>query len=113
MIWKISQASTPVRITPEKLRRVGLAERYIIDTYDIKVLRVRDHEGLARIEVAPEERNKLLQEEILDDLSQKLKEFGFTFVAIDCSGYKTGSLSNQIKNIVDKGQIIEELELQI
>ena len=90
-----SRFPTGVRITPEKLRRVGLAERYIIDTYDIKVLRVRDHEGLARIEVAPEERKKILQEEILDDLQEKLKDFGFNFVSIDCQGYKTGSFSSQ------------------
>lgn len=102
-----SRFPTGVRITPEKLRRVGLAERYIIDTYDIKVLRVRDHEGLARIEVAPEERKKLLKEEILDDLQSKLKEFGFSFVSIDCQGYKTGSLSN----IYNKPET--EIEIQI
>ena len=102
-----SRFPTGVGITPEKLRRVGLAERYIIDTYDIKILRVRDHEGLARIEVAPEERKKLLQEHVLDDLQNKLKEFGFNFVTIDCQGYRTGSLSNQINNS------ISEIEIQI
>ena len=102
-----SRFPTGVRITPEKLRRVGLAERYIIDTYDIKVLRVRDHEGLARIEVAPEERKKLLQEHVLDDLQNKLKEFGFNFVTIDCQGYRSGSLSSQINNS------ISEIEIQI
>lgn len=108
-----SRFPTGVRITPEKLRRVGLAERYIIDTYDIKVLRVRDHEGLARIEVAPDERKKLLEEHILDDLNQKLKEFGFSFVSIDCQGYKTGSLSSVNSSPEAKSQIITELEIQI
>ena len=108
-----SRFPTGVRITPEKLRRVGLAERYIIDTYDIQVLRVRDHEGLARIEIAPEERKKLLQEHILDDLQQKLKEFGFIFVAIDCQGYKTGSLTNQYTKNIDKDHTITEIEVQI
>ena len=81
------------QITYKKLKRVGLAERYIRDSYHIEVLRVRDHDGLARIEVAPEEREKLLKLEILDNLHQKLLEFGFTYVSLDCSGYRTGSLN--------------------
>jgi uncharacterized protein len=88
-----SRFPTGVKITKEKLIRLGKAERYILDTYRIRTLRVRDHEGLARIEVSPEEREKLLDIKILDDLSQKLKSFGFNFVTIDCTGYKTGSLS--------------------
>jgi uncharacterized protein len=87
-----------VTITPEKLKRVGLAERYILDSYGVRVLRVRDHDGLARIEVAREEREKLLNPEILDDLYQKLKEFGFTYVSLDCSGYRTGSLNQALLN---------------
>jgi uncharacterized protein len=82
-----------VMITPKKLRRVGLAERYILDTYQINVLRVRDHDGLARIEVSPKERKKLLKLEILDNLNQKLREFGFNYVSLDCSGYRTGRLN--------------------
>ena len=108
-----SRFPTGVRITPENLRRVGLAERYIIDTYGIKVLRVRDHEGVARIEVAPDERKKLLEDTILDDLDKKLKEFGFTFVSIDCRGYKSGSLSSANAFLESKSQIITELEVHI
>jgi uncharacterized protein len=82
-----------VMITPKKLMRVGLAERYILDTYHVNVLRVRDHDGLARIEVAPEERKKLCNPKILDRLNQKLREFGFTYVSLDCGGYRTGALN--------------------
>lgn len=87
-----------VKITSEKLKRVGLAERYILDSYHVRVLRVRDHDGLARIEVAREEREKLLKPKILDDLYQKLKKFGFTYVSLDCNGYKTGSLNEELLN---------------
>jgi uncharacterized protein len=86
-----------VKITSEKLKRVGSAERYIIDTYKINSLRVRDHEGLARIEVAPEERTKLLKTEIFDDVYKKLKSLGFTYISVDCRGYKSGSLNEEIK----------------
>ncbi|MHA2245843.1 MAG: ATP-dependent sacrificial sulfur transferase LarE [Candidatus Hodarchaeales archaeon] len=90
-----------VRITPENLKRVGLAERYIRDNYHVKVLRVRDHDGLARIEVAPEERVKLLKIEVLDSLQHKLREFGFTYVSLDCRGYRTGALNEVFPNEED------------
>lgn len=88
-----SRFPTGVKITPEKLRRVGQAERYILDTFHVRVVRVRDHDGLARIEVGPEEREKLLKPEILTDLNRKLKELGYRYVALDCAGYRTGSLT--------------------
>lgn len=80
------------RITPEKLQRVGKAERYLIDTHGIRIVRVRDHDGLARVEVAPEEREKLLDVRILDEIQQRFRELGYRYVALDCGGYRTGSL---------------------
>ncbi|MHA2366327.1 MAG: ATP-dependent sacrificial sulfur transferase LarE [Candidatus Hodarchaeales archaeon] len=100
------------RITPEKLQRVGLAERYILDTYEIKTLRVRDHDGLARIEVAPDERAKLLSIEILDDLHKKLKDLGFSYVTIDCVGYRTGALNEVIDKSILKKSIITSLPVK-
>ncbi|MFW9777592.1 MAG: ATP-dependent sacrificial sulfur transferase LarE [Candidatus Heimdallarchaeota archaeon] len=84
------------RITVKKLQRVGKAERYLMDTYGIRVVRVRDHDGLARVEVAAEEREKLLEGQILDDINQRFKEFGYRYAAIDCGGYRTGSLVQAI-----------------
>lgn len=104
-----SRFPTGVKITEEKLIRLGKAERYILDTYNIRTLRVRDHDGLARIEVSPEEREKLLNVSSMDDISQKLKSFGFDYVSIDCAGYKTGSLSTIA--LREKNHIIKEIKL--
>ncbi|MHA2113579.1 MAG: ATP-dependent sacrificial sulfur transferase LarE, partial [Candidatus Hodarchaeales archaeon] len=90
-----SRFPTGVRITREKLKRVGLAERFLLDTYNIKTLRVRDHDGLARIEVGINELEKLLSNKIFDEIHSKLKALGFRYVSIDCAGYRTGSLSNE------------------
>ncbi|MFW9853453.1 MAG: ATP-dependent sacrificial sulfur transferase LarE [Candidatus Thorarchaeota archaeon] len=84
------------RITAKKLRRVGKAERFLMDTYGIRVVRVRDHDGLARVEVAPEEREKLLEGQILDEINRRFIEFGYRYAAIDCGGYRTGSLVQAI-----------------
>jgi len=81
------------QITVEKLRRVGNAEIYIMKKYDVQIIRVTDHGGLARIEVDPEERSKLLDPKIMDDISQKLKSLGFSYVTLDCQGYRTGAMN--------------------
>ncbi len=51
---------------------------------------------LARIEVAREDRKKLFDEVLLDSISEKLKEIGFTYVTFEAGGYKMGSLNQAI-----------------
>jgi uncharacterized protein len=59
----------------------------------IRALRVRSHGELARIEVAREERSRLFDEKLLDEVSQKLRALGFLYVTFDMDGYKTGSMA--------------------
>jgi pyridinium-3,5-biscarboxylic acid mononucleotide sulfurtransferase len=80
------------RITREKLKRIGLAEQVVRELTGIRQLRVRDHNGLARIEVKKEERKRLCDVEVLDKITIKLKALGFKFVAVDAEGYRTGSM---------------------
>jgi uncharacterized protein len=80
------------RITKEKLERVGKAEAVVRRISGVRELRVRDHNGLARIEVGRNERTLLFSEEIMDKISKELKELGFKFVAFDMEGYRTGSM---------------------
>ena len=108
-----SRFPTGIRITPEKLIRVGKAENYLISKYNIQILRVRDHEGLARIEISPDERHKILNEKVLDDIFEKFTEFGFNFVTIDCRGYKTGSLSEMNNTISDGSKLLSTNDIEI
>lgn len=81
-------------ITPEKLNRVREAENWLRDR-NFKIFRVRSHENLARIEFAPDEieRGFTMREKI----ASTLKKIGFTFVCIDCQGYRMGSLNEALK----------------
>ncbi len=81
------------KITEEKLKRIGEAEKFIKEVAKIRVLRVRDHEGLARIEVGKDEREKLFNIELLEKIADKLKNLGFNYICFDIEGYKTGSLN--------------------
>ncbi|MEM2123686.1 MAG: ATP-dependent sacrificial sulfur transferase LarE [Candidatus Bathyarchaeia archaeon] len=79
-------------ITREKLDRIGRAEQLIKKITGVKQLRVRDHDGLARIEVGRDERSLLLDVGIMDKIAVELRGLGFKFVALDLEGYRTGSM---------------------
>ncbi len=81
-------------ITREKLKRVEAAEDFLREL-GFKQLRVRVHGEIARIEVAAEEREKFFSTDLLDRISNRLKEIGFVYVTLELGGYRTGSM-NQV-----------------
>jgi len=76
------------RITPERLLRIGRAERLIKELTGVKLLRVRDHGSIARIEVAREEIASISDPSKIDIIVRGLKELGFKYVTLDLEGYK-------------------------
>jgi uncharacterized protein len=87
---------TGTRVTSEILGQIEQAEEYLY-SLGFKILRVRHHDNLARIELAPEEITAFLDETIRNKIEQKFKELGYKFVTLDLSGYRMGSL-NQLIN---------------
>ena len=81
-----------VEITPEKLRQVARAESVLYDM-GFDALRVRHHESLARIELAPDTLQKAAEPQIRKKLVQALKELGYHYVTLDLEGYRTGSMN--------------------
>jgi uncharacterized protein len=79
-------------ITETDLRKIEKAELYMMNL-GFKIIRVRLHGDLARIEVSPEERKKLFNAELLDEIAEDIKNFGFKYVTLDLQGYRTGSLN--------------------
>lgn len=80
------------RITAERLIRVGKAEQIIRKITGTRQLRVRDHNGLARIEVGKDERNLFFDTGIMDKIAAELRKLGFKYVTMDLEGYRTGSM---------------------
>lgn len=78
-------------ITPERVRQVGQAEDTLREL-GFKVLRVRYHDNVARLELGSEEfalASGVLREKVV----QAVLGAGFTYVAIDLQGYRTGSMN--------------------
>jgi uncharacterized protein len=81
-------------VTLPALRRIQAAEA-AIKALGFEQVRVRDHGDVARIEVEPEdiERLALARESVVG----ALRGAGYTFVSLDLEGYATGSLNRTWK----------------
>ena len=80
------------KITLPKLKMVDKAEQFLLDM-GIRQVRVRHHGEIARIEVAPEEREQFFSVEVMDKIGAEFKKIGFTYVTLDMLGYRTGSMN--------------------
>ena len=80
-------------ISREKLSMVDQAEQLLLDL-GFHQLRVRIHDRMARIEVMPEEFEKLLNEREL--IVTEFKNYGFTYITMDLQGYRTGSMNETL-----------------
>ncbi|WP_326512681.1 ATP-dependent sacrificial sulfur transferase LarE [Clostridium intestinale] len=84
------------KITLPKLKMIDQAEQFLLDM-GIRQVRVRHHGEIARIEVAPEEREKFFNIEFMDKISSKFKKIGFIYTTLDIAGYRTGSMNEVLK----------------
>ena len=74
-------------VTAERLAMIGHAELYIRRLTGVKNLRVRYSNGLARVEVSPEERRAFFDEKVMNLIDSELKGLGFANVTLDMRGY--------------------------
>jgi len=79
-------------VTPERLALVERAEAALREL-GFRQFRVRLHEKLARVEIAPEEMPRAMSPEMSASIAARLKAAGFTYVALDLEGYRQGSLN--------------------
>ncbi len=87
-------------ITKEKLSMVEEAEQFLMDM-GLAQVRVRIHSQasggyIARIEVDPSELGRLIAEETRQEINFKFKKLGFSYVALDLQGYRTGSMNETL-----------------
>ena len=78
-----------MKITEEKLQRVEQAEQMLKEE-GFRQVRVRDHDGIARIEVDRNELPEFLEPGRRDRITRGLKALGFQFVTLDLEGYRLG-----------------------
>lgn len=80
-------------ITEDGLHRVAEAEA-AVRALGLRQFRVRAHGDVARVEVETGEMDRAWN--LRDEMAAAVKTAGFTFVAADLSGYRTGSLNEAL-----------------
>jgi pyridinium-3,5-biscarboxylic acid mononucleotide sulfurtransferase len=80
------------RVTPEVLEQVEHAEDALA-ALGLRRFRVRHHGAVARVELAPEEMDAALNREMLQRIGAAVRAAGFQYAAIDCDGYRSGSMN--------------------
>jgi uncharacterized protein len=85
-------------ITPERLERVDRFEE-ALRALGFGQLRVRYHDAIARLELDPDEAARAFQPEVRARLLAAGKSLGFTYVAVDLAGYRTGAMNEGVLQI--------------
>jgi len=78
------------QITPDRLRRVDAFEDGLRDL-GFRQVRVRFHDTIARLEIDGSELARIV--DVRDRVVALGKELGFTYVALDLGGFRSGSLN--------------------
>lgn len=85
-------------ITVTKLQRVGRAEIYL-RRLGYTNLRVRSQGDTARIELPPEDIQKFVLNNDLNQIVSAFKSLGFIYITLDLEGYKSGKLNQVLTTI--------------
>lgn len=77
-------------VTHNGLEQIAEGEQYLADL-GFHSIRVRHHGQMVRIEVAPEEIDRLVNQRQV--VTETFKSLGFQYVTVDMTGYRQGSLN--------------------
>ncbi|HKJ05773.1 MAG TPA: ATP-dependent sacrificial sulfur transferase LarE [Geopsychrobacteraceae bacterium] len=83
------------RITAERLAQIDHCENFLRQK-GFQNYRVRYHQEITRIEVAPDEIHRLLDDKLREAVVTEFKKSGFIYVTLDLQGYRTGSMNETL-----------------
>ena len=89
-------------VTIERLNKVDRGEE-ILREFGFREFRVRHHDQLVRIEIAPAEMDRVLRKELIEELARRFRELGFKYVTLDLEGFRSGSMNE----VLDRPQITQ------
>lgn len=88
-------------ITAEKLRQVDAAEAFVRGL-GFRQFRVRHHDRLARLELAPDEIALLWENGRHAAIVKRFRELGYSYVTLDLQGFRSGSANEVLAWIAKK-----------
>jgi pyridinium-3,5-biscarboxylic acid mononucleotide sulfurtransferase len=91
-----SRIAYGIPVSIERLSKVEKGEECLREL-GLREFRVRNHGELARLEISPDEMEKVLDKNVTDSIAEKFRELGFKYVTLDLHGYRTGAMNEVIK----------------
>lgn len=87
--------------TPVTIERLSTVERgeEIMRRLGFREFRVRHHDELVRLEIAPAELDLALKREVVDTLAEKFRALGFKYVTLDLHGFRSGAMNEILKTV--------------
>ena len=90
-----SRIAYGIEVTEQRLKQIDEAEEYLRSLGFVE-FRVRHHDTIARIEVHPQDIERIVAEPLRSQIVDKIKSLGFKFVTIDLQGFRSGSLNEPL-----------------
>ena len=90
-----SRIAYGLEVTEQRLKQIDQAEDFLRQLGFVE-FRVRHHDTTARIEVNPQDIEKVMSEPARSQIIEKLKSLGFKFVAVDLQGFRSGALNESL-----------------
>jgi uncharacterized protein len=59
-------------------------------------VRVRHHGQIARVEIDPQEFPKIIDEDVRGKIVKNFKKFGFIYISLDLTGFRSGSMNEPL-----------------
>ncbi len=91
-----SRIAYGIPVTIERLSAVDQGED-ILRSMGFREFRVRHHDNLARLEIAPAEMPRALSVEVVNELAQRFRDLGFKYVTLDLQGYRSGAMNEALE----------------
>jgi uncharacterized protein len=83
-------------ITSALLSQIEEAENFLREL-GFKIIRVRVHGAIARIEVSPDDISRFFEKDLRSRVLARFQELGFLYTSVDLAGYESGGLNKLIK----------------
>lgn len=91
-----SRIAYGVPVTIERLSKVERGEAFL-RAEGFREFRVRVHDEIARIEIAPAELGRALNMETAEKFAAKFRQLGFKYVTLDLHGYRSGAMNEVLE----------------
>jgi uncharacterized protein len=85
--------------TPVTIARLSTVDRgeALMRELGFREFRVRHHDDLVRLEIAPSELDRALNRTVVDELAKRFRDLGFRYVTLDLHGFRSGAMNEILR----------------